>query len=183
MKKFALMLLPVMAASLLASCGHNSTAPKSYKADNTRQNTVSARQDESQIPMPLPFPDPKPRIKIDLSGVRRHFKKSLEGEYSVEYIHCGDMKSDFDCKLTIADGNNYEMSFTKNGSTVEHRGKWYSRRGSVTFFFDEEKPVYVPEVYYPDSISADIIDGGKLMMYDGSCVIVLSQDNANIYNG
>ncbi|MCH5351163.1 MAG: hypothetical protein J1F39_04260 [Clostridiales bacterium] len=183
MKKTALILLPLAAVAILSGCGQPNNAKRPSDATPPQNKSVEYQRDESQIPVPLPFPDPKPRVKINISGVRRHFIKSLAGNYSVEYIHSAGDNVNLDCKLTVNEDNTYEMSFSKNGSTVEHSGKWYSRHGNVTFFFDEEKPTYIPEVYYPDSMSADVIDGGKLMLYDGCCVIVLSQENAATYNG
>lgn len=180
MNKKALTALSVAAAAvfLIGCTAPTSNIEQAQQAPETRIQTEAA-----DTPTPIPAPNPPPLVKFNISGVRRHYEKSLAGEYSVEYIHCAKGNIDLDCKLTVNDDNSYEMSFIKDGDTVEHSGKWYSRRGNVTFFFDEPKPTYVPEVYYPDSISADILDRGKLMMYDGCCIIVLSQNKTAQNNG
>ncbi len=168
MKKTALILSLIVPAIALAGCGKTpiaETADRSPHRPNTRSQT-----NETVVEPPQQY-----NICFGFPGVRRHFCGSLAGVYTVEYIHYATKDGALDCKLTINEDNSYTMSFTKNGTTVDHNGKCYGCHDSVTFFFDEEKPTYVPEVYYPDSIGASIIDGGKLMMYEGGNVIVLSR--------
>lgn len=177
MKKTALLLSALAASTIVLAGCENKPNPSDFEQT---PRTPSVQKQAADVEV-----DPPHRVMFGFPGVRRHFarSRSLAGEYTVEYIHSAENNVDLDCKLTVNEDNSYQMSFTKNGATVDHYGKWYSRRGSVTFYFDEEKPTYVPEVYYPDCITAEVIDGGKLMMYDGSSVIVLSHASAAENNG
>lgn len=111
------------------------------------------------------------------SGVTRRLR-AVEGYYTVEYVHTpyGEEKDEsLDYKLKLNADNTYELSVVSDGVKSEHYGHWYERRDELMIFYDE--PIDPPphNVYTADRLYAEIISGGKIIVYDNMHTVVLSK--------
>ena len=105
----------------------------------------------------------------------------------MEYVHTprGEERDEtLDYKLTLNDDNTYTLSVTTDGVNAEHSGRWYMHRdGNIVMYYDEpiDKPAH--NVYISDTMYAESLPQGKLMIYDSCNVIVLARqgDNAADY--
>ncbi len=180
MKKSAIAVLAVStAAAVLSGCG--APKPKTAPSPNptTKTETVQKqRYDDSRIDVLRDF---RLGSLVPIFGVRRRMPDSLAGEYTVEYVHRHrDVEKDdtLDYSLTLREDNTYDMRVVTNGVKAEHYGNWYVHSGGgMTLYFDEpiDKPAH--NVYVSDSMYAELLPYGKIMIYDGGNTIVMSRGN------
>ncbi len=115
-----------------------------------------------------------------MSGVRRCFERDRSGTYTIEYVHAPydkDKDDTLDYRLTLNNDNTFEFTVVTDGVTAEHNGHWYERRGNIMMFYDEEIPDKQHNVYVSDTMYADLLPQGKIMIYDNCYTIVLSKQN------
>lgn len=190
MKK-TLALVAACALAAAAACGCGSKAPTEARPlpRNATPEITQKAPDRSGV------------IEIDLGGIfdrapqhedasltRRTFRRSPAGEYTVEYVHTprGEERDEtLDYKLTLNDDNTYTLSVTTNGVNAEHSGRWYMHRdGNIVMYYDEPIDTPAHNVYISDTMYAESLPQGKLMIYDRCNVIVLARqggDNAADY--
>ena len=119
--------------------------------------------------------------KLPRSGVTRKLLPSLDGSYSVEYIHTPygvDKDDTLDYKLELSDDNTFTMHVVTNGVTADHSGHWYVRHDNMTLFYDEEIDPTAHNYFVSDSMYCEILPQNKLMIYDDCRVIVLSRNDS-----
>lgn len=113
-----------------------------------------------------------------LPGVRRRFAPDRSGTYTVEYIHApyGTEKDDtLDYKLTLNSDNTYTLSVVSEGVRAEHYGHWYERRGNINIYYDEPMEDMQHNIYVSDSLYGELLEGGKIMIFDNCHTIVLAK--------
>lgn len=151
-----------------------SPAPPSQSTDTRRggDNEYTKRHERDGIEHILG--------KLPISGVLRRFKPDLYGVYTVEYIHSPrDTERDetLDYRLELKDDNTFDLNVTSNGVQAEHYGHWYMHRGgNIMLYYDEPIDPTAHNVYVSDTLYGDMLDGGKIMIYENCNVIVLSRE-------
>lgn len=199
-KSIACILCALVCASCLTACGNSAEpqpqnvriAPPPVSDSQTEPDRdISNDTDEQQKRKPI---QPRAEIEItidgreadgirdfvrpDLRGVRRFFENTLEGVYTVEYIHAPygvDRDETLDYRIEINSDNTFSMTVVSEGVKADHTGRWYARRESITFFYDEQIDPPAHNVYVADSMYAEILPHGKLMIYDNCHTLVLSK--------
>lgn len=135
------------------------------------------KPDPKDMEMPVP---PIENTGRERSVTERRSPYDLSGSYTVEYVHysAGAEKDDtLDYRLDLSNDNTYTMSVVTDGIKAEHYGRWYVTGSNVALFFDE--PIVEPphNVFVGDSMYLELIPGGKMMVFEGSKVIVLARDS------
>lgn len=183
-----------LSTAVLCGCGAKATEAQSYEQPTiprmTRESESDRQFDRREIIIELDGNINRLTegfAKTPISGVRRRFYQSRAGIYTVEYVHTpqGTEKDDtLDYRLELRDDNTFDFSVTSNGVQAAHYGHWYTRRDEIIMFYDEPISPTAHNVYTCDSMYADILPHGKIMIYDNCNIIVLSReqstDNAEI---
>ena len=194
-KAVATTLIAMLAASAMCGCNRSglSSAVKLPDSQDAQPSTRQAENNEEKIENNTEESGKRIQIIIDgsklddftlerkkspISGVRRHFVPDQSGNYTVEYIHTPygmDKDETLDYKLSLNNDNTFELTVVSDGVTAEHNGRWYERRNQIILFYDEEIDPPQHNVYVADSMYAELLPKGKIMIYDNCYTIVLSK--------
>ena len=181
---FRLIAVPVLLASVaLCGCGSDADLPTSRIEPDMPQTDIDrapAQSAESDIN------SSELRITLDegfmhrrgLSGVCRRFFPRLDGTYTVEYVHTPfgeDRDETLDYKLELKDDNTFTLTAVAKGVTAEHYGRWYTRRDEITMYYDEPVDPTAHNVYMNDRMYGEILNGGKIMIYENCHTVVLAK--------
>lgn len=182
-KAIALSLAALALTSGIAACGKKAYEPQTPPQEPAAQSEQTPADNEQS-------PSDRKNIEItiggfgmfdkraDLRGVRRSFLPSLAGAYTVEYVHVpyGVTRDEtLDYTVNINADNTYTMTVVSSGVRSEHNGRWYARRDNITFFFDEQIDPPEHNVYVADTLYAELLPHGKIMLYDNCHTLVLSK--------
>lgn len=201
MKKIlTLTLATTVAAAALTGCGSSNGLSRSV-ISRLNEERLAGQTEQTEKPTDsTDVPDENRKIHITIegdeldgfygkfgkrspiSGITRHFRPTLEGRYTVEYVHTpyGEQKDEtLDYDLTINDDNTYTLTVVSNGVSASHSGRWYERSRTITFFYDEQIEQPPHNYYVGDSLYCEILPKGKLMLFDNCRTIVLSRDGSD----
>lgn len=191
MKKIiAIAIAPLFAATCLCGCGKSSASeydvatPEPAEPQQTQSQQQDDKDRDQNNKIEIIFDGSKGGFHGEikgrgaLPGTYRHFIPDRSGNYTVEYIHAPygiDKDTTLDYDLTLNEDNTFKLTVVSEGVTADHSGRWYERSKTIMLFYDEDIDTPQHNVYVADSLYADILPQGKLMIYDNCHTIVLSR--------